>query len=213
MKPIFYILILSLISKSCDETKHIYVGDHLVDCVSVAPQKCMLIKEKIVDDWTYFYGNIEGFEYEEGYEYLLNVKVETIKNPPADASNLKYTLVEVFEKNKTQKQTTIDNKWQIVSIQGIDSLNVNPTIEFNREEKRISGTAGCNNFFGTYVPANKHLDFSKMGMTRKMCPDMTVENAFINNLNKVNYYKIDNNQLMFYNNSDEILMTSELMEK
>ena len=103
MKSLFFILILSLTAKSCNETKHIYVADHLVDCVSVGPQKCMLVKDKIVDNWTNFYGNIEGFDYEEGYEYLLNVKVEEIKNPPADAPSFKYILVEVFEKTKVGK--------------------------------------------------------------------------------------------------------------
>ena len=212
MKPLFFILVLSLTAKSCDETKHIYVADHLVDCVGVAPQKCMLVKDKIVDDWTNFYGNIEGFTYEEGYEYLLNVKIETIKNPPADGSSLKYTLIEVFEKNKTQKQTTINNNWKVITMHGIDSLEINPTILFDAEENKISGFAGCNNFFGSYDPENNQLDFSKMGLTRKMCPDMSIENDFINNMKSVTYYKIDNNQLMFYNKSDEILMTCELME-
>lgn len=212
MKPIIIILILSLTAKSCDETKHIYVADHLVDCVGVAPQKCMLVKDKIVDDWTNFYGSIEGFDYEEGYDYLLNVKIETIKNPPADGSSLKYTLIEVFEKNKTLKQTTINNNWKVITMKEMDHLEINPTIQFDAKENKLSGFAGCNNFFGSYDPENNQLDFSKMGLTRKMCPDMSIENDFINNMKSVTYYKIDNNQLMFYNKSDEILMTCELME-
>ena len=95
-------LVLCLSVKSYDETKHIYIADHLVDCVGVAPQKCMLVKENIVDEWTIFYGNIEGFTYEKGYKYLLKVKIEEVKNLPADGSSLKYTLLEVLEKNKTK---------------------------------------------------------------------------------------------------------------
>jgi len=171
MKPLIIILLLSLTSvKSCDETKHIYVADHLADCTGVGPQKCMLIKEKIVDEWTTFYDQIEGFEYEEGYEYLLNVKIKTIKNPPADGSSLKYTLVEVFEKKKTEKQITLNNKWKVITMNGVDDLKISPTIQFDANEKKLSGFAGCNSYFGSYDPESKQLDFSKMGMTRKMCP-------------------------------------------
>ncbi len=212
MKSLFFILILSLTAKSCNETKHIYVADHLVDCVSVGPQKCMLVKDKIVDNWTNFYGNIEGFDYEEGYEYLLNVKVEEIKNPPADAPSFKYILVEVFEKTKTEEQITLVNKWNVISMNGVDGFERNPTIEFNDKEKKVSGFAGCNNFFGVYKSSNGQLNLNKMGLTRKMCPDMTVENAFINNLKSVSYYKIEYNKLNFFNTDDELTISCELAE-
>jgi len=202
MKPFIFILLLSLITKSCDETKHIYISDHLVDCEGVAPQKCMLIKEKIVDDWSNFYDNIEGFTYEEGYEYLLNVKIKKINNPPADGSSFKYILIEVFEKKKTVIPITLNNKWKVISMKGIDSLNINLTIQFNDKEKRISGFAGCNNYFGNYDLKNIQLDISKMGITRKMCPDMTIENAFINNLKNVSYYKIEEGKLFLFNDND-----------
>lgn len=212
MKSLVFIIILAVTAKSCEDTKHIYVADHLVDCTGVAPQKCMLVKEKIVDDWTNFYGNIEGFDYEEGYEYLLNVKVEEIKNPPADGSSLKYTLVEVFEKKKTIAPVTLNNKWKVISMQGIDSFDKNPTIQFDDQEKKVSGFSGCNNFFGNYDPESIQLDFTKMGLTRKMCPDMTVENSFMNHLRYISYYKIENELLSFYNKSDELLISCELTE-
>ena len=45
----------------------LYVGPETVDCVSVAPQKCLLVKENPEDAYTYFYSNIEGFTFEPGY--------------------------------------------------------------------------------------------------------------------------------------------------
>lgn len=45
-------------------------------------------------------GSIEKFEYEKGYEYKLLVKKTILKDPPADASNLVYTLIEVLSKEK-----------------------------------------------------------------------------------------------------------------
>ncbi len=59
----------------------------------------MLVKENLDSDWKNFYDQINGFKFQEGYEYKLKVKVTEIKNPPADASSLKYSLVEILEKN------------------------------------------------------------------------------------------------------------------
>lgn len=209
MKLLLFVLVLSLTSKSCEETKNIYVADHLVDCVGVAPQKCMLVKENIVDDWHNFYGNIKGFTYEVGYEYLLKVKTEIIKNPPADGSSLKYILVDVLEKNKTKKQASLNNNWKVITMKGVDSFQKNPTIKFDNKENKISGFAGCNNFFGKYETENQNLSLGEMGMTRKMCLDMSVENTFINNLKSVTHYKIESNKLVLYNKSGELLMFCE----
>ncbi len=99
-----FILVLSVmvLFSSCQETKRVFIGDHLVDCEGIAPQKCMLYKENIANDWTYFYDNIEGFDYEEGYTYELEVVVNQIENPPADGSSLHYTLVRIVSKEKGQ---------------------------------------------------------------------------------------------------------------
>ena len=45
----------------------------------------------------YFYDQIEGFTFEEGTSYVLDVLVEEIPDPPADASSLKCTLVHIVE--------------------------------------------------------------------------------------------------------------------
>jgi hypothetical protein len=71
-----------------------------VDCVGVDPQKCLLYKENLADKWTYFYDTIEGFEYEEGYTYEIEVAVTKIDNPPADGSSLQYVLVKIISKEK-----------------------------------------------------------------------------------------------------------------
>lgn len=76
----------------------LYVGPEQVDCVGVAPQKCLLVRESTEVDYSYFYGNIEGFEYEPGYNYELQVNQIPVENPPADGSSIRWTLIEVVEK-------------------------------------------------------------------------------------------------------------------
>jgi glyoxylase-like metal-dependent hydrolase (beta-lactamase superfamily II) len=85
----------------------LYVNSELVDCVGVAVQQCMLVRENPNTDWKSFYEQINGFEFQNGYEYKLKIKVTEIKNPPADASSLKYSLVEILEKNIVDDSTQI----------------------------------------------------------------------------------------------------------
>lgn len=81
------------------------------DCVGVAPQKCLLVKKGADTNWTFFYSQIEGFNYEEGYEYVLEVKEEKVENVPADASSLKYILVkEVSKTQTTSKDLPLSSK-------------------------------------------------------------------------------------------------------
>ena len=79
------------------ETKILYVDSKLVDCVGVGPQQCMLVKENIDSDWHMFYDKIEGFDFQEGTQYKLEVMITDVENPPADSSSLKYTLIEILE--------------------------------------------------------------------------------------------------------------------
>lgn len=76
------------------------IASKLVDCTGVAPMKCMQYKEEGSDEWLNMYGGIEGFNYEEGYEYVIEVKREKVENPPADASSIKYILVKEISKTK-----------------------------------------------------------------------------------------------------------------
>ncbi len=119
-----FVLLLSLLFlfSSCKETKQVYIASHIVDCIGVGPQKCMLYKESPSDEWTYFYDTIEGFEYEEGYNYKLEVAVSHIKNPPVDGSSLRYTLIKISSKEKDQEMSqniidsTISQQEKIVNV-------------------------------------------------------------------------------------------------
>lgn len=108
MKTIAYLLISSMfILASCmntSDTVKYTIASQNADCTGVAPQKCLLVKKGNATDWEYFYSNIEGFNYEPGYEYQLEVKEEKRENVPADASSIRYILVKEISKiNKTSE--------------------------------------------------------------------------------------------------------------
>lgn len=104
-----YKLILSLVAivilfGACGtqaNTEKLIVASEQGDCVGVGPMKCYIVKRGGQTDWEFFYNNIEGFTFEPGYEYVLEVKTEKIENPAADQSAIKYILVK--EVSKEQK--------------------------------------------------------------------------------------------------------------
>lgn len=211
----FLIIILTAINGYSQKKKHLYIADHLVDCEGVGKTKCMLIKEKIVDEWQTFYDQIEGFDYEEGYQYLIEVKIKKVKNPAADQSSERYILKKVFEKKKVEPaMADIHSTWKLVSMKGMTDFDVFPTFKIDTDGKRVSGNAGCNNYFGKYYPEKKELDFSRMGMTRKMCPEpvMKVENAYINNLRQVEKFELEGNNLFLYDKDHNLMITFEVAD-
>ena len=105
MKKISYVIsmiaIFALASCSTNKNLATYtISSEKADCYGVMPMKCMLVKEGDAQNWTLFYSNIDGFDYEEGYEYVLKVKKLNVENPPADRSSIKYTLIKVVSKTK-----------------------------------------------------------------------------------------------------------------
>lgn len=85
------------------DTETITVASQQADCMGVGPQKCLLIKHADSNGWEFWYSGIEGFNYEPGYEYVLEIRSESVDNPAADQSSVRYVLVR--EVSRTQKQS------------------------------------------------------------------------------------------------------------
>lgn len=83
------------------ESKTIWVAHRRVNCIGVTPQKCYLIKETQYEDWRFWYGEIEGLDFEEGYAYEIRVVERDIDNPPAAGPAVLLELVEVLLKVET----------------------------------------------------------------------------------------------------------------
>ncbi len=85
-------------------TQRLIIASEMGDCVGVAPQKCLLVRQDGHSDWEYFYTPIEGFNYEPGYEYVILVRKENLENVPADRSSIRYVLEKVV--SKTPKESS-----------------------------------------------------------------------------------------------------------
>ena len=107
---IFSVVFLSVILFSCKTSEDITNSKKITIIIepeystmtqwySPEPVKCLAFKEEGNNEvYKIMPNSIEGFEYKPGYTWKLKVKKETLKNPPADASNIRYKLVNVISK-------------------------------------------------------------------------------------------------------------------
>lgn len=80
------------------ELVRVEVASEQVRCVGVDEMDCLLVRRAPHTDWELFYDDIEGFVFEPGYEYELEVRVTRVDDPPADGSSLRYELIEVVQR-------------------------------------------------------------------------------------------------------------------
>jgi len=115
MKKMYFLIciLFSIATFSCEKGEapareipngtNFRINNYTEDCVGEAPQKCLLVQQGSLigtNDWEYFYSEIEGFNYEEGYIYNLKVKQTAIINPPMDGSSIKYELLKLLSKEE-----------------------------------------------------------------------------------------------------------------
>lgn len=186
--------------------KEVWVAHFMSDCVGVGPQQCLSVRESAEAEWTLWYDPIEGFEHEPGYDYRLVVIETTVSDPPADASSIRWTLVEILEKTPVAAgdagANPILRPWKLDSfgpaadlgdeaksslIEGaLASLPAdNPVTLGLLEEGRVGGFDGCNRYFGEFRIENGHeIVQGPKGATLMACPDgrMDLEQAFLRNL-------------------------------
>lgn len=106
--------IVAITMTSCGSTKNVTytVASQKSSCVGVAPQECLLVMKDGETEWSLFYSQIEGFEYEPGYEYVIKVKEDYLDpaDVPADASSIKYTLVKMVSKTEKNSENLPENR-------------------------------------------------------------------------------------------------------
>ena len=78
--------------------KTLFVAAERKPCTGVGPMECLQVREAADRPWQYFYSEIEGFTHEPGYVYELRVLEQTVPNPPADGSSLRWRLVKVVSR-------------------------------------------------------------------------------------------------------------------
>ena len=216
MKIRFTLLLFLFSSFAFSQRMIFYVADTKGDCYGVGKGLCLQIKEKPDEPYALFYSGIEGFSYEEGYHYKLEVMRVKKERPPADGGVYNYYLINIISKerskNYTLKNTPIPDQRPLslvrISKSGkmeIVDNNVVPSISFDKRNGRISGKAGCNRYFGKVSFDQQRIFISGVGSTQMACTDMEIESLYLKHLTAVNRYQLSGNNLQLFSDQELLL--------
>lgn len=220
LKTLIFIFTIFLTVMGCqkeeDTIETWWVNSSKKDCTGVGPMSCLQIqKGQSIDPnaWEFFYGKIEGFEYEAGNIYQLKVNVTPKEKPvPADASSLNYELVSIISK-EMDKKLRLTNIWKVVKAGSLEKP-VNPkskeslVFEINASEMSYFGDLGCNTVRGKIQDLDEsNLVLGPGASTKMACMDMSSENAILQAISKIKSYQIADNQLtLFDENGAEVML-------
>jgi len=177
--------------------KTLYVGPQLVDCAEAADQKCLEVKDSPNSEYRPFAGQIEGFNFQEGKEYVLTVSEAANETPLPEGSNVQYRLVEVVSSAPSSAPPSDSGSissggdtsgpipsspvsgelqgqlWNLVSYLNsagaITSVVLDSHITAEFKDGRLSGNSGCNNYFASYQVNGNAIQISGAGGTEMFC--------------------------------------------
>lgn len=101
-----------------------------------------------------------------------------------------------------------DTKWQLVEVSNEPVTPLagekRPHILLDSAQKKATGFAGCNNFFGSYEIDDVALKFGPLGSTRMSCPDLqlSLETEVFKALDKTSGWEIKDDVLLFLDGDD-----------
>ncbi|MGB5685772.1 MAG: META domain-containing protein [Candidatus Electrothrix sp.] len=106
--------------------------------------------------------------------------------------------------------TITDNRWYLTEVDGepleLESVSKPPFLKVQSGEQLIQGSAGCNNFTGSWLFADNDFVFSRVAATRMACPvGMEVEYAFLQALDHTRRYTIKGDILSLRDRQGKVL--------
>lgn len=133
--------------------------------------------------------------------------------------NIVLTLCTIFmiscgsssDTNLTEKSDYFDinGTWTLLEMSNINvelPVKNNPFLTIDND--KISGSNGCNNFFGSLqLHTNNSLQIFGIGETKRLCFDMKIPDAFNNLLQKTSNYLVTSSTLTLLDDSGEKLLT------
>lgn len=177
------------------QTSTFWISGFKTECAAGAGEKrCLLINKNTnpgKGSWEYFYSDIDGLEFKSGALQQIKVKVIPRENVPADASSLKYELIELVDEQEDPR-VSLNDIWMVVNIDGkpVESDTNRPRLELNLTQMKIYGFDGCNNYNGPVQNLSlEDISFGNLVSTRKMCVDqMETADAFQKALSRSSHF-------------------------
>lgn len=105
-----------------------------------------------------------------------------------------------------------DTRWVLVALGGEPPLTgTTPSAEFSADQ--ISGSAGCNTYFGTYAASDSEITVSDVANTEMWCSDpegvMDQEQAFLAALASIASYRVAQGRLELLDGTGGVILIFE----
>ena len=102
---------------------------------------------------------------------------------------------------------TVTGKWRFTSASEkdfgqIDDKNL-PELSFNEDDRKVTGTTGCNELNGFFFITGNQFSFSPIAVAKKKCVNVAIEDYITNFFKIVGFYKTDKNKLYLFNKNDK----------
>ncbi len=223
MKNLLLIILIVFVCENAfskDLPIRFYVANHRASCTGVSPQMCFLMKNSPDGVWQYYHNEIEGFKYEEGYDYEILVNKKVIDNPPADGPSFVYKLVNIVKKTPTMvisqsnRQKLDLKEYYLTRIRVNDktekfAFSSKVNIKFILNDNTVTGMDGCNSFSGHVIINKDSISFLNFASSRMYCQEVKADKIFYQLIGKVSRYKVSGNFLKLYNGKKLLLEYSQ----
>jgi heat shock protein HslJ len=121
------------------------------------------------------------------------------------------------QKSKTASSADdlLGKKWDLSELNGspltLDAMFPGKPYLVFEERNRIAGNLGCNGFGGNLeFKGNNEIKISEIVATKMACPNLKVEQAFLEALNTTKSFHVENNTLMLSNENQEVIAKLEV---
>ncbi len=115
---------------------------------------------------------------------------------------------------EVKKIETIELKngeFSVIKINGIEEVKNNPTMKFDIENKKISGSSSCNHYGGGYKSEGNNIKFGALMSTKRYCKEFAkIESTFFKSLSSVTHYELKENQILLYDKANTLMIVGEL---
>lgn len=107
-------------------------------------------------------------------------------------------------------QNWANKTWVLYELNGVPvptrGTGQDAHLQFNPATQRFSGSAGCNRIMGGYkIEGKDKITFGKAGTTLMACPDMALEQQFLQALELISRFETKDNTLLL-KKDDEVRM-------
>ena len=119
-----------------------------------------------------------------------------------------YIVLTALVSCKAQQVSITNIEWKLIKVYDEDLAELNPpiTLLLDEAQKKVSGLAGCNRFFGGFELSQSTLKFGNMGSTKMYCQDKSaLEDKYFKALGEVQSFQSENGKLSLLTGEKVIL--------